>query len=269
MLKYLIAILVVLFPLNAFADLLVLQHGYQGRADDWRRSGIVKRLVAAGWQDAGTPVYSRQHGRWLRLPAARPEGRWLVTLQMPSDAPLVQQAGRLTEVLQQLSEGRDEALILVGHSAGGVAARLALVRAQQHLPVSQLITIASPHSGVELAGIGARVATGPVGDMAAMLGLGGLTGAAQLFRDLAPESEGNLLYRLNRQPHPRIDYVSLVREGANGLPGDWLVPPASQRMESVPALARMARSVSTPPGHALRAADAELLLQLISGPRRL
>lgn len=269
MFSRLFACLILFLPALGTADTLVLLHGYQGHADDWRRSGIVKRLVDAGWQDVGTAVFGQTHG-WTAIPESDFGGRRrLVTLEMPSDVSLMQQAARLQEVLRRLSESRDDDLILVGHSAGGVVARLAIVQGPRELRVRQLITVASPHLGVELAGVGAAVAEGPLGEIAPLIGLGRLLNASQLYRDLAPESQGNLLYRLNRQPHPLIDYVSLVRESSRGVPGDLLVPTASQRMESVAALSRVARSVGAGMGHGLRSTDAELLLNAISGPRRL
>ncbi|MEJ2593008.1 MAG: hypothetical protein P8178_16750, partial [Candidatus Thiodiazotropha sp.] len=82
--------------------------------------------------------------------------------------------------------------------------------------------------------------------------------------DLTPERPGNLLFWLNRQPHPDIAYVSVVRPGPIGA-GDELVPAFSQDMNNVAALKGKSRVVTTPVSHVLHPSDGRLLAELLGG----
>ena len=251
------------------ADVMVLVHGYQGVPDDWRVSGIAARLGDAGWEDAGVIDLSNT-GEPVLPERVGPADNYLYTVKLPSEDPILLQAQTLSLYLQSLAQRHAyEPLIVVGHSAGGVVARSALVRTAASLPVAQLITIATPHLGTALAEAGATVAKSPLAWVAPLLGGSTLYHSEQLFTDLMPERPGSLLFMLNRQPHPRIDYVSVVRREAYGLPGDLLVPRDSQRLEHVYALRGLARSIDAGYGHQLQQDDGEVILRVLNGQRYL
>lgn len=253
----------------AKADVMVLVHGYHGNPEDWRSSGIVSRLSGAGWIDVGV-VFQAPNGELMLPRSAGRSDNSLYTVHLPSEYPLILQSQTLENYLMAISQANpDEKLIIVGHSAGGVVARSAVVRASQKLPIIQLITIASPHLGTQAAEIGALAARSPLAMVAPMVGAGTLNRSGQLFHDLQPEEPGTLLFTLNRQPHPRIEYISIVRQKTHGLPGDLLVSQESQHMEYVYALRGLARSVIAGFGHGLHVGDGDMILRLINGPRYL
>jgi triacylglycerol lipase len=149
----------------------------------------------------------------------------------------------------------------VGHSAGGVVARLFMV--QYGKPkVRALITIASPHLGTEAAELGLMTSLSPLGFFAPFVGAGTLNRSRGLYADLTPERPGNLLYWLNRQAHPDSTYISVVREG-KALFGDLVVPAYSQDMNHVFALRGRSEVVRTKDGHGLERPDARLLVKLL------
>ena len=265
----LIALGLLLIAAPIRAEVMVMVHGYHGNPDDWRSSGIVPKLRAAGWQDGGA-VFFAPDGQLMMPASTSSSSKLLLTVHLPSEYPLILQSQTLEKYLQAINSAYpEERLILVGHSAGGVVARSALVRASGRLPVAQLITIAAPHLGTSLAEAGAFAARSPLALVAPMMGAGTLNRSAQLYHDLQPEEPGTLLFVLNRQPHPRIDYVSMVRKQPFGIPGDLLVSEDSQRLEHVYALRGLARSVVAGFGHGLLAGDADVILRLLNGPRYL
>lgn len=251
------------------ADIMILVHGYQSNADDWRRSGIVERLGRFDWRDSGA-VFLDPHGQMDFSNEPLKNDKVIFTVHLPSEYPLHQQSQTLETFIKGIaSYYPNEAIVLVGHSAGGVVARSALVRAGGLLPISQLITIASPHLGTEAATVGAMVADSALAMVAPIMGAGALNRSAQLYKDLQPEKPGTLLFMLNRQRHPRIEYVSMVRHEAYGFPTDLVVPKDSQRLENVYALRGLARSVMAGYGHGLHVGDADVIVRLIEGPRSL
>ncbi len=251
------------------ADIILMVHGYHGHADDWRRAGIVNKLSSGGWQDAGV-VFQSAQGEVLFTQDIIASEKKQLTAHLPSEYPVLIQSQTLENLLRRVNEQYPEdKIILIGHSAGGVVARSALVRGGKSIPVTQLITIASPHLGTEIAEIGSFAAESPLAMITPWLGGGAINRSGQLFRDLQPEKPGSLLFLLNRQQHPRIDYVSLVRRQAYGLFADLLVPEESQHMEYVYALRGLARSISAGYGHALHPGDGDIILRLIDGPRLL
>jgi triacylglycerol lipase len=155
-------------------------------------------------------------------------------------------------------------LVLVGHSAGGVLARLYMVQHDEDA-FAALITIASPHLGSRSAEVGIEIGERARGWMAHLFGREMLDLRWGLIRDLRIERPHNLLGWLNHQPHPPALYTAIVREsrGHDDPPGNLLVPAWSQDMNHVYALHGEARTVRVPRGHGLSAEDGRLLARLL------
>ncbi len=268
--KYVLLIITaLLLPLKqSFADTLVLVHGYLGSADSWDRGGVGAALASRGWQPGGLLLPAARGAQLVPGPGLQAEQRF-VTVSLPSLAPLALQADVLHAMLRTLAAQRpDERLILAGHSAGGVVARLVMVR-HQDLPVRGLISIASPHLGTARALQGLDYTddgfpwsalksffTGDLYDL--------LRDSRPLLVDLLPARPGSLLDWLNRQLHPDRHYASVVRLGPAGQ-GDELVPAYSQDLRAVAGLGARAQTFTTAAGHALRPADGVLLADIIAG----
>jgi len=247
-------LLILLLSLPAHAGhILVLIHGYLGDGSTWRPTGIVSALQAAGWQDAG---HLFPNGPRPGSAAPNSMERYVYTVTLPSEAPLPAQARWLYFYLRAL-RGRhpNNSLILVGHSAGGVVARLVMV--VSGIPVQGLITIASPHLGTDKAEWGTMLSNSPFSWFAPFFGLGTLNRSKGLYWDLVRERPASLLSWLNRQPHPSALYVSIVRVG------DKWVPAYSQNMNDVPALRGLATTVTSAGTHSLQAADGPILASLL------
>lgn len=248
-------------PLVVSAEVLVLIHGYLGDSTNWRQSSISEQLEAVGWTDGGVL------GPGWRWPGGvgSPREKTYYTVDLPTEAPLQVQLQHFTTYLDAVrSLHRGEQLILVGHSAGGVLARLYMVSSPQ-TGAAVLVTIASPHLGTDTAEIGAAVGSTPLAWLAPLIGAGVFNRSQALYRDLVRERPGSLLFWLNRQPHPDALYVSIVRQSDSltGL-GDLLVPTWSQDMNNVPALRGRAQVLTTPGGHMLSPQDGKLLIQVLS-----
>jgi pimeloyl-ACP methyl ester carboxylesterase len=241
----------------AAADTMVLVQGYLGSALSWRASGFAAVLDRNGWRDAGHLSLTRSgviaSGR--RISAARR----FYTIDVPTEAPLEMQAGMLSHYLASVrTRHPGEKIVLAGHSAGGVVARLVMVR-QRTTDIDALVTIASPHLGTGAAETGLEVANSPIGWFAPLFGGGTLNRSRGLYHDLVVERPGSLLGWLNRQPHPDTRYIAIVRRNGGGS----VVPDWSQDLNNVAALRGKSRTILTPPGHALRAADAKLVADVL------
>ncbi|HHH43701.1 MAG TPA: alpha/beta fold hydrolase [Gammaproteobacteria bacterium] len=260
----LLAVLTLLLVRPLYADVLVLVHGYATDARTWELSGVNDALQAHGWPRAGV------------LPAASAvsAANKSYSVNLPAQAPLLVQADYLRAVLYQLRQYYpQEKLILAGHSAGGVVARL-VVLGNNPFHVDELITIATPNLGTYRAAQGLDVVDskpffcpGPGIDMLKSALIGGeydyLRDSRPLLVDLLPAESGNVLAWLNQQPHPDIIYYSVIRQSAFG-DGDEIVPAYSQDMNNVPALRGRARVLVTPAGHSLNPQDGVLLAGILS-----
>ena len=245
-----------------FADIALLIHGYQSSGHNWRERGVVNRLHGNGWYDGGHFTYGPQG---VIGPTERGDlVNTVYTLDLPDEAPILYQAEALNKDLQHIRNmAKDERLILIGYSAGGVVARAAMVIHPEHR-VSQLITITSPHRGTEAAYFANIIARSPMGDMADWIGLDSLPRSRHLFSDLRPESQGTFLYWLNRQAHPWASYVSIIRAENRFTGGDALIPKRSQDMRYIPAIGQRARVIPTPGDHELSPRDGIVLSKVLN-----
>jgi pimeloyl-ACP methyl ester carboxylesterase len=265
MLRRLLASLLLLVGATAArADVAVLVHGYLGTPWSWDTSGVNAALASQGWRPAAA-----QTAGLVPVAATASTGKTLYTVALPSIAPLPVQAEVLGATLRGIeSRHPGERITLVGHSAGGVVARLALVRGGAG-KVTRLITIASPHLGTHraLQALDETHGWGPVGWIKDFFG-GDLyhtvKASTPLLVELAPAVPGSLLGWLNAQPHPDIDYVSVIRTAPDGMPGDWVVPGFSQDMNQIPALRGQSRVVAAASDHALLPHDGLLLARLLA-----
>lgn len=240
------------------AETLVLVPGYLSDGYGWRESGVTQALEQDGWADAG---HLRAERDRIQFPGGyRASGLRFYTLDLDSQAPLVLQVRQLAAILEAvLARYPGESLILAGHSAGGVVARLYMVEHAQ-AAVSALITIASPHLGTESAELGLMAGQSPLGWVSGLLGIDTLNRSQGLYADLARERPGSLLYGLNRREHPVARYVSVVR--ASDI-GDLVVPTWSQDMNHVYALYGRAVRIETDGGHGLHKDDGRLLVRIL------
>ena len=258
--RYLAALMLLLASTTASADSVVLIHGYLSSAATWHRNGIVAMLQQNGWPFAGHfgPLGFEPNSVGQMAPNRT------YTVDIPWSHPVAFQADVLNSFLRQIAARHPgEKIILVGHSAGGIAARMALVRGT--VPeVSALITIASPHVGTPLAATALRKTDdwGPFSIVKGFFG-GKLYHTVRRSRgalvDLLPPSTWNMLGWLNRQPHPDILYFSVVRSH-----GDRVVPPFSEDMNQVPALAGRSHLILSSSDHELTPMDGAIILDILN-----
>ncbi|HFD78816.1 MAG TPA: alpha/beta fold hydrolase [Gammaproteobacteria bacterium] len=269
---FLSVIFLTIFSLQAaYADVLVLVHGYASDAATWEASGVNYELQANGWSRAGVLV----PGLAVPSPVVQGSPNKSFAVELPAAAPLLVQADVLRHALDVVRQRYpDERLVLVGHSAGGVVARLVLLGGNPYR-VDELITIASPHLGTVRAAQGLDIVDskpffcpGPGIDFLKHV-VGGsdydyLEYSRGVLIDLLPAESGNILAWMNQQPHPDIRYVSIVREAPFAL-GDDIVPAYSQDMNNVPALRGRSQVLYTPAGHSLNPQDGALLARILKG----
>ena len=247
------------------ADVAVLVHGYLGNAGSWEFSGVNHALAANGWQPAGVVVLGPTSP--LLPPPTANAPRKAYSVELPSMEPLMMQSDMLIDMLRAIrSRHPKESITLVGHSAGGVVARMALVRGGAD-GVTRLITIASPHLGTEraLQALDATQEGGPVGLVKNIFGgrdYRVVKDSWPVLVDLTPAVPGSALFWLNAQTHPNIKYISIVRSAPFGI-GDQLVPGHSQDLRNVPSIAGKAVTYIVPAGHTLVPADGAMVAQLM------
>lgn len=264
----LLALLV--FSFSARAEVLVLVHGYLGSDRSWIDPGVVSVLQQRGHLLAGTYRYSHQGVLLHTLPVKA--NRPMYTVTLPSMAPINFQTDWLEAYLRDLVDRHpNQPITLVGHSAGGLVARMAVVR--NRIPgITHLITIAAPHLGTYRADQALSATKGglfgPVRRWAVQRRTGNaayntLRASRGVLYDFTPPTPGNLLHWLNHQPHPDIRYTSIIRVGTVNMPGDQIVPPHSQDMRLIPALRKRAKSYTSRQGHLLTADDGYTLAVLL------
>ncbi len=255
-------------PQLAHARTLVLVHGFLGNDMNWRTSGFITPLQFAGWKDGGGYAYTPGGMLLPRYPNL--PGDVFYTVNLPSTANLQKQERLLSYYLQHLFAQRGEPITLVGHSAGGVVARLYAID-PMHVPLNGLITIASPHLGAPTAKIASMTGRSPLGMMADFVGIDELRDARGLFSDLKEEAPTTFLYWMNHQPHPNIYYASIIRNNKKKLRPDkydFIVPPYSQDMNNVWALRGRSGVAAVTESHFLNGKDGAIVLEILNEMQR-
>ena len=175
------------------------------------------------------------------------------------------QAHILGRYLEHLYAVRKEPVIFVGHSAGGIVARFYLIN-PAHVPALSLITISTPHLGTPSANIAYSASDSPLGILLDLAGQDDMRDSRGLYTDLKMAVPNTFLYWLNRQPHPHIPYVSIIRsnEAKNKLNKyDFIVPPNSQNMNNVWALRGQSLTYLTLENHFLSDKEGLFLVDIL------
>jgi pimeloyl-ACP methyl ester carboxylesterase len=269
LINFLVFLVISLTSIYARADVLVLVHGYLASADSWEVTGINSLLDANGWKRGGLISSAPATVAPVLVGPGKDAANKVYAVDLPAEAPIIVQTDQFLAMLATIQAlNPDESLVIVGHSAGGIVARMALVTGNIR-NVKALITIASPHLGTTLANraLKATDESGIFGGIKSFFGGSGyhtLRRSRGLLFDLTSPYPGSLLYWLNAQPHPDIRYVSVVRLDPVGFAGDELVPGYSQDMNNVPSLHGSSSVIITPAGHTLVTEDGNTLLQILN-----
>jgi len=256
-------LLTIILPLNSQAKTLVLVHGFLADGMSWRTSGVTRPLEFTGWQDAGN--YSFSPWGMLTPQGTNLMGDIFVTVRLPSEANLQIQEEVLSQYLQHLYSQRLEPITLVGHSAGGLVARLYALD-PAHQPINGLVTIATPHLGTPTANVAYIAGKSPIGMIASMAGEDSLHDSRGLFLDLKEEKPYNFLYWMNHQPHPDIHYASIIRKNESiTKPNkfDYIVPPHSQNMNNIWALRNRSGIALSNDNHSLNGKDGQIVVNIL------
>ena len=107
----------------AQAQTVVFVHGYMAEGSIWQYSGVVDRMRQNGWAFAGRYGFNAQYDVVQDVKKLR--GNATVTVELPWEDSIANQAELLNRYLKAIYRNRPEPITLVGHSAGGVVARLA------------------------------------------------------------------------------------------------------------------------------------------------
>jgi pimeloyl-ACP methyl ester carboxylesterase len=257
--------LLTVLPLQA--DVLLLVHGYKGNVMSWERGGVTPVLQHFGWKRSVVLLAAQRGLVPIPMQWAGAENK-VVFLQLNSELRLHNQAQIVTAALHWINDNYPtESIIVAGHSLGGLASRLALVR-DGAKNVRALITIASPHLGTALAyrGLDEVDDVWPLRMLKSMFGgeaYDTLRRSRGLLHDIVPEVPGKLLHWLNTREHPPIKYYSIVRTSLNGALGDPIVPGHSQDMSNVKAIGDQSTRIIQGFTHWLNVLDGYALVNIL------
>lgn len=249
----------------AQAEILVLVQGYLGKGNQWYSSGVTEELQKAGWVDGGR-LFTRN--RQVAATGGQAGPMRFYTVDIPTEAPFSIQQQFLAAYLAWLRvQFPTESVAIAAHSAGGVLARLFMVKHPDY-PVRALITFASPHLGTELAEVGSALGRTPLSWFTPFVGGQSFNRSQVLYQELARERPQSFLFWLNRQPYPeQTRYVAVIRKDSGLLGGDSVVADWSQDMNNVAALRGRAERIFTEGGHSLQRNDGVLLVRLLARQR--
>jgi len=266
--KYLYSIIylfIITVSSSVHADTILLLHGYLGSSVEWQRSGVVGQLNTAGWKHAGILDITEERVISSQKSLHEDDGytRRLYSLELESENSIDKQANQLDQYINFIRYRHpDEQIILVGHSAGGVVARLYMVKKPAH-DLRALVTIASPHLGTKNAEYAQTIAENLLTWVDGVPGLEKLYRSQGLYFDLLPGRADNLIGWLNYQEHPQARYYSIVRMESDDAMQDFIVPSWSQDMNEVYALRGRSNTYKLKSLHGLSSKDGEILKSIL------
>lgn len=213
-----------------FPHPLLLIHGLGGTEQRWEASGTVGFLKEQGLAFGGALIQSRPGRVGTIREREEVTGEDFFTLRITDPvAGLEEWAKEIEAGVKEIRRRTGaERVILVGYSAGGVAARRYLVMHPVDHHVKKIVTVASPHLGSELALASAlkgqleevsregEDGAGAVGRAGVELfdeleTRAGVSLDSPLVRELMPEEQSPVLRALNRTPHPTdVEYVAVL-----------------------------------------------------------
>ena len=195
--------------------------------------------------------------------------RRLYKAALSSEQAIENQARQLHHYVEYIrKQHAGEQIIFVGHSAGGIVARLYMVE-QVSDDLIALITIASPHLGTDKAEIMKMFPQELLAWLEPIPGVNRLYRSQGLFFDLIPNRSDNLIGWLYYQEHPPAQYYSIVRKTAENqsnksiLLQDYIVPSWSQDMNEVYALRGRNKTYRVESMHGLNKKDGEVLQKIL------
>lgn len=249
------------------SDSVIFIHGLAGNANSWAKQGIPNVLARDDWKIAGGAFYDYRYGIYLKKQTGISDKN-LFLLTIPSRASISHQAQIVEDILERIVElAPDDNLHLVGHSAGGVVARLVVVN-RRFPKIKSLTTIASPHFGTRRAETALDLVNLPF-PLNLMAETGGgqeydkFQDASGLFKDLVRPRPGTFLHWLNWQPHPDIRYFSIVRKKKSVVSKDFMVPSLSQNMALLPTLHNRTKTLFVGYSHFLSKKDGVALSKIL------
>ncbi len=252
---------------SAHADSILLLHGYLGSTQQWKHAGIEDQLNSAGWSNAGALQF--KNDAVIASSNNNLFTRRFYTLQLLSDQPIEKQAAQLNHYVEYVRRTHlNEQIIFVGHSAGGVVARMHMVE-KPNTDLIALVTIASPHLGTNSAELAQIVSQTLLAWLEPIPGIGQLYPSQGIFHDLMPNRSDNLIAWLNYQEHPNVRYYSIVRDAAKDHSStnfpiqDYIVPSWSQDMNAVFALRGRSNTYTIKGLHGLSKKDGEVLQKIL------
>jgi pimeloyl-ACP methyl ester carboxylesterase len=258
---YGIGILSLLFSNATYAKTVILIHGLDSDRNTWYENKVVKPLFSSGFKDATKNLFIDP--KELKNSTQANAKNVFYTVDLAWFKPLESQANSLKDVLSYIYQQRNEPLILVGHSVGGVVARLYLL-SKNPVPVVGLITIASPHHGSPWAEATWLALQSPMGDFISLMGENKWSKSEQLLWQLSPSVKHSMINWMNDQPHPKLRYISIIHTPSfKRMAADILVPAVSQNMNYIPALYKRSAVVTIRSGHSLSKRDGLMLAKIL------
>jgi triacylglycerol lipase len=248
------------------AEILVFVHGYDSSSSVWRNTGIFSYLQSQAWQDAGNLTYFQnqivyQQSLYPQTKALKPYR--MVTVDLPSAAPIPIQSAILTSYLIYLQkQDPQQSFSIISHSIGGIVARLSIIE-NPKLKLKRIITIASPHGGTGMAEAAELIAKTPISLLAPIVDADIINQSEILLDQMQREEPGSFLFWLNRQKHPDIEYISIVRSDGTFFNKDFYVPSVNQDLRGVPGIKR-AISYPSYGKHGLQYRDGFIISRLVN-----
>ena len=253
--------LLLFISMSVSAKTIVLIHGLDADRNIWYEQKTVEALYSSGFEDASKNLFLAL--KELKKSTVSTSKDVFYTINLPWFEPIESQAKILKKALTDIYKQRQEPIILVGHSVGGLVARFYLLSAKQ-VPINGLITIATPHLGSPWAEMAWRTMQSPIGDFLEMMGTDKWTQADKLLWQLSPNAKTSLVHWMNRQKHPNIYYISIIHSSLPAISKvSMLVSEVSQNMNFVPALYRKSVVFTLRSRHKLSRQDGVLLAKIL------